>query len=140
MLTKKIKYTDFRGVEREDEFMFHLAKNKVVEMEVSRSGGMTSFINRVISEGDGEALMREFRKIIRLSYGKISDDGRRFIQSEELSDEFEQTNAYDVLFMQLVTNAEAAAAFVNGILPKDLNIDDATVKRIVRENEQRFGG
>ena len=39
------------------------------------------------------------------------------MKSEEISNGFAQTEAYSQLFMELATDADAAAAFVNGIIP-----------------------
>ena len=57
--------------------------------------------------------------MILKSYGQKSIDGKRFIKSKELSEEFAQTEAYSTLFMELATNAEEASKFVNGIVPAE---------------------
>ena len=49
----------------------------------------------------------------------VSDDGKRFIKNEQLREEFSQTEAYSDLFMELASDADAASAFVNGIIPKN---------------------
>ena len=64
--------------------------------------------------------MRIFKDLVLKSYGVKSDDGRRFIKNEKLREEFEQTEAYSILYMELSTDADAAAAFVNGIIPADV--------------------
>ena len=61
-----------------------------------------------------------FKDLVLKAYGVKSDDGRRFIKSKELSEEFAQTEAYSQIFMELATDADAAAKFVNGIIPADL--------------------
>ena len=77
-------------------------------------------IQDIVKTQDGPAIMKIFKDIILKSYGKKSPDGKRFEKSEEISKAFEQTEAYSVLFMELVTDADAAAAFVNGIIPSDV--------------------
>ena len=37
-----------------------------------------------------------------------------------MSDAFSQTEAYTELFMELATDADAAGAFINGIIPAEL--------------------
>lgn len=64
--------------------------------------------------------MKTFEEIILTAYGEKSDDGRRFVKSDELSQAFKETEAYSELFMELLTDDKAAAAFINGILPKDI--------------------
>jgi hypothetical protein len=117
VLKKTIKYTDFNGVEREEDFYFNLTKTEVAEMEFSITGGMKHKIDKIVSLEDNVEIMRIFKDIIMSSYGVKSDDGKRFEKSEELSIGFTQMNAYDELFMEIASDAKAAAAFVNGILP-----------------------
>ena len=120
MFTKKIKYEDFNGEQRERKFYFNLSKAELLEMELSTNGGYENYINRIIETRDQAELIRIFKDLILKSYGVKSDDGERFIKTQELTDAFTQTDAYSELFMELATNAESATAFVNGIIPKAL--------------------
>jgi hypothetical protein len=61
--------------------------------------------------------MKEIKSIIFMAYGQRSSDGKRFIKNQQLREEFESSMAYDALFISLVTNADYAAEFVNGIIP-----------------------
>ena len=117
MLKKTITYTDYDGVQRTEDFYFNLSKAEIAEMELSTAGGLDKTINRIVAEQDGARIIALFKDLVLKSYGKKSDDGRRFIKTQELRDEFSQTEAYSDLFMELATDADAAAAFVNGIVP-----------------------
>ena len=117
MLAKRIKYTDYNNNEREETFYFNLSKAEIMEMELSTSGGLEQMYNKLIETQDGEAIIHEFKKLILKSYGEKSSDGKRFVKSKELSEAFEQTEAYSMLFMELCTDAKAAADFVSGIAP-----------------------
>ena len=118
MLKKTITYTDFNGVERTEDFYFNLTKAEIAEMELEVPGGMTTMIERITKTQDTPSLIKVFKELILRSYGKKSDDGRRFIKNKELVEEFKDSEAYSELFMELATNAEAASAFVNGITPE----------------------
>lgn len=120
MLKKTIKFVDYDGNEREEDFFFNLTQAELTTMQMSEVGGLEKKLENIIKAQDAPRIMEMFRDIIRRSYGVKSPDGRRFIKSAEISDEFEQTEAYSILFMELCTDAEAASAFVNGILPKNL--------------------
>ena len=121
MLVKKIKYTDYNDVVREEEFRFNLNQAEIIEMELSTSGGLVEAITKIVNEQDGEKLVAIFKKIILKAYGVKSADGKRFEKSEELSIAFSQTEAYSLLFTELASDAGAAAAFVNGIIPQPKN-------------------
>mgnify|MGYP001180859578 CR=1 FL=1 len=120
MLKKTITYEDFNGNKRTEDAYFNLSKAEIMEMELGVSGGMTQMLNKIIAAQDGEKIIKTFKEIILKAYGEKSPDGRRFIKSEELSTAFSQTEAYSQLFVELATNADAAAKFVNGIIPANI--------------------
>lgn len=121
MLKKTMTYVDFNGNERTEDYYFHLSNAELMEMEMSTTGGLTEMIRRIVAEQDAPAIVKTFKDLILKAYGKKSDDGKRFIKNDALREEFSQTEAYSQLFMELATNAEAAAAFVNGIIPNPDN-------------------
>lgn len=117
MLKKTITYTDYNGVERTETHYFNLSKAEVTKMETSTTGGFTQMIHKIIEARDVPSLVEIFDDLILKSYGEKSPDGRRFIKSDELATAFSQTEAYSALFMELISDSNKAAAFVNGILP-----------------------
>lgn len=123
MLKKEIEYVDYNGVNRKETHYFNLSKAEIMEMEMSTVGGFAEMIQKVVDAQDTPSIIRIFKDLILKAYGEKSPDGKRFIKSDELSTAFSQTEAYSVLFMELATNAESAAAFVNGIVPADVNVD-----------------
>ena len=118
MLKKTITYTDFNDIERSEDFYFNLTKAEVMEMEMSTVGGLSEMIQRIIAAQDTPSIIKVFKDLVLKSYGEKSPDGKRFIKTPELAEAFSQTEAYSVLFMELATDADSAAAFVNGIIPK----------------------
>ena len=121
MLKKTITYEDFNGQEVTEDFYFHLSKADLVELEMSKKGGLEAWLKRVVASQDGRAIMEEFKNLIMMSVGQKSDDGKQFKKSVEIRHAFKDSPAYDVLFMELVTDAAKAADFVNGLLPKGLD-------------------
>lgn len=117
MLKKTITYTDYDGNTRTEDFYFNLNKAEIAEMELSTNGGMEKMLTQIVNSQDGKRIMEVFKGIILKAYGVKTADGKRFEKSEEISKAFEQTEAYSELFMELVTDAEKAAAFINGIVP-----------------------
>ena len=121
MLKKTITYRDFNDNERTEDFYFNLTKAELMEMEMGTTGGMTEMVKRLVSEQNTGAIIKIFKDLVLKAYGQKSLDGKRFIKNDELRDEFAQTNAYSILFMELATDADAAAKFVNGIIPADVS-------------------
>lgn len=119
MLKKTITYTDFDGNTRTEDFYFNLKKSEILEMHLETVGGLKQMLETIIAKQDAPKMTAVFKELILKSYGEKSADGKRFIKSEELSKEFEETNAYDILFVELM-DANNAAAFINGIIPAEL--------------------
>lgn len=117
MLKKTIPYKDYNGNERSEDFYFHLSEAEVMEMEMSTVGGLAEMIRGIVAAQDAPAIIKIFKDLILKAYGEKSPDGKRFIKSDELSKAFSETEAYSVLFMELATDADAAAKFINGIVP-----------------------
>lgn len=125
MLKKTIKYKDFNDEEVSEDFYFHLSKAELVELEMSHEGGLSESLQKIIAAQDGKGIITEFRNIILSAYGKKSPDGKRFIKNQELRDEFQSSEAYSELFMELVTDTDAAVEFINGIIPRDMREEAA---------------
>lgn len=118
MVKKSITYTDYNGTERKEDFYFNLTKAEISEMELSEDGGMAEKIKSIVAAQKAPELIKIFKSLIQKSYGVKSQDGRRFIKNEDVLSEFTQTEAYSILFMELATDADAASAFINGIIPE----------------------
>lgn len=120
MIKKTIKYVDFDGNEREEDFFFNLTKAECAEMELTTDGGMERYIKKIIDEKNNKKIVEIFKDIILRSYGEKSLDGKRFMKSPEITASFAATEAYSELFMELSTDSEAATKFINGIVPKGM--------------------
>jgi hypothetical protein len=134
VLKKTITYEDFNGETVSEDFFFHLSKAELVELEMSHTGGLSASLERIIAAQDNKALIAEFKNLILSSYGKRSDDGRRFIKNQELRNEFESSAAYDALFMELVTDTDAAIDFVQGMIPP--GIEELAEQQAQRQAEK----
>ena len=136
MYIKSITYTDYDGEERTENFCFNLSKAEIAEMQLSSTGGLDQMIKDIIAAKDNAKLVQLFKGLVLKAYGVKSPDGRRFIKSDELREEFSQTEAYSELFMELVSDAEAAADFINKITPNIPGKEEAFQK----ENEKLLKG
>lgn len=118
MLKKTITYTDYDGLERTEEFRFNLTKAELVDMELTTAGTFSETMKRIIAEKDIIRIAKLFKELLLKSYGVKSDDGKRFVKSQELSEAFSQTEAYSDLYIELLSNPEEAAKFFAEVAPK----------------------
>lgn len=119
MIKKTITYNDYNGVERTEDFYFNLNKAELMKMEMAIKGGMAEMIQRIVAAQDAPAIIEVFEDLIKRSYGVKTPDGRGFVKRASDLEEFMATEAYSNLFMELATDADKAAEFVNGIVPAD---------------------
>lgn len=138
MLKKTIAYEDFDGNPVTEDHYFHLSKAELVELQMGHNDtyekdgetltGYRAKLQRIIDAEDGASIMREFKDLILNSYGQKSMDGRRFNKSPLLREEFATSEAYSTLFVELCTDADAAAMFVSGIIPRGMAEDVAKIQ------------
>lgn len=152
MFKHVIKYTDYNGVPREEQFLFNLSRAELMEMELSTTAGFEEKIRMLISTKDNAEIMKIYKDLILRSYGIKSEDGRRFIKSEKLREEFEQSEAYSELLMELLSNSTFQGQFVNGVIDgvnvpeasqeealaklKELGYDTSTIERALEASDQ----
>lgn len=117
MLKKTYTYIDYNGVERTETFYFHFTEAEILDMEMSAEGGFAERVQRIVDAKDQAALMKVIKNFVIDAYGVKSDDGRRFIKNDKVKTEFVECPAFSDIFMDMVTNDELAAEFVNGVIP-----------------------
>lgn len=122
MIKQEMKFKDFNGVERKEDFWFHLSQAEIMDFNLTTPGGLEAMIQNIVDAQDIPSLIAMFKKIILMSVGKKSADGRNFIKNQEIIDDFTSTNAYSDLYMSLITDADKAVKFINGILPDMSNV------------------
>ena len=131
MLKRSITYENpFTGQQITEEFHFHIPKSEFIRMEVEEHQekytaadgeeltGMRAKLQRIVDSEDGKAMMPVFEDMIRRSYGR--KDGDRFMRSDELWADFKGSGAFDQLLFELCTDANAAADFVIGTFPANM--------------------
>lgn len=133
MFKKTIEYTDYNGEKRKEDFYFNLNKAELMEMQLSQNGGLQNHLMRIIKTKDTPELVKMFKEIILMAYGEKSPDGKKFMKSDEIRKDFECSEAYSELFMELATNSDSAAEFVNTLLPSDYQASEADKEAIMKE-------
>ena len=116
MYKKTIEYEDFKGNKRKEDFYFNLSKAELMEMELSTQAGTDEMIRMLIATKDHAKIVSIYKNLILKSYGIRSEDGTRFIKTDKLREEFEQTNAYSEFFIELLSSSEEQAKFINGVV------------------------
>jgi hypothetical protein len=127
MFKKTITFEDLEGNKITEDFYFNLRKDEAIELQVSEKDGFAETVQKIIAEGDNAKLIAYFKQLILLTIGVKHEDGRQFIKSPEITAAFANTNAYSELFVELASDEQAAADFINGIFPKGFNSEPVEI-------------
>ena len=137
MLKKTIKYTDYNGVERNEDFYFNLTKAEIMEMQMGTTGGFADYIAALVKTQNMPEIVRIFKDIVLKAYGEKSQDGKRFIKTDDnghsLAKAFSETEAFSILYMELATDSKEAAKFINGIVPQDMEVSEEKQQEVMKE-------
>lgn len=124
MYKKTLTYTDYNDVEKTESFYFNLSKAEIVEKQLSVEGGFDKVLKGIVDSKNIPELTKFFKTLILASYGVKTEDGR-FDKSEELRNKFEHSAAYSEILVEFITDTKAASDFVNGIIPKGIEVKNA---------------
>lgn len=128
MLRKEIAYKDFDGNDRKDVLWFHMNEVEITEMDLETSGGLVKYVESIIDTNDVNRLIAIFKDLLIRSYGERSMDGKHFYKDDKIRKEFVASAAYPVLYMELVSDADKAVEFINGIVPSDIREQMAKIE------------
>ena len=120
MLKKTITYTDYDGMERTEDFWFNLSKTELTKLDAELPGGVLGVLRKIIDKKDRKALVDFIETLILRSYGEKTLDGKRFVKTPEMAEEFMQTPAYDELFMSILSDTDNQTSFINGVIPQSM--------------------
>lgn len=120
MYIKKIKFKDFNDNEREQDFYFNLRKDELAKLSAKYGQNFENNVRTMAMNDDKAGLYKLFEDLIKSSYGNKSEDGLHFRKSEQIWDDFYDSPAYEALFMEIMSDTDAAISFFKGIMPKDI--------------------
>ena len=120
MLKKTITYTDYDGMERTEDFWFNLSKTELTKLDAELPGAVLGVLRKIIDKKDRKALVDFIETLILRSYGEKTLDGKRFVKTPDMAEEFMQTPAYDELFMSILSDTDSQTSFINGVIPQSM--------------------
>jgi hypothetical protein len=133
MFKHNIKYTDFNGTERDEDFYFHLSLPEVARIEARVGTSIKHHTENLISQGNNKDLLDFLEETILTSYGKKSNDGKSFMKSPELRREFEYSQAYANMFEQMLLDKEWAAKFGEGVADNGKAKKNTVAPKVVQD-------
>jgi hypothetical protein len=133
MYQKAITYEDYNGVKKTKNFYFNLTRSEIAKMHLMTDGGLDQMIKKMIESGSNKEIFTYFENFVLSCYGEKSADGEEFIKNEEIREKFRNHTAYDVLFMELISNSKSMADFINAIVPAEVSEGAKNNKRTIND-------
>jgi hypothetical protein len=135
MIKKTLKYKNYAREEVTDDFYFDINESELLMMNWSERGGLDKYYERIIKEEDNREILRVFKELVDLSFGRRSLDGKDFDKSPEYLRKFKASGAYNQLLLEFFTQDEDgknnfAEQFAKGLMPDDL------IERVRKREEE----
>lgn len=127
MLRKEISYTDFNGKPQKDIAYFHMNKAELGKLQMRENGTYIDRLQDLVARRQVEEMFNFVYNLILDSYGERDPEGRKFIKSKELRDDFEQSLAFSEFLMELVSDGNKLSDFITSILPPDMVTGEGNV-------------
>lgn len=128
MFSKTIKYKDFNGEDQEKVFWFHLSNAKLAML--AADGGLKAWAEKMVKAQNQTEILDKIRWLVQLACGKRSDDGQRFLQTEEAQSELLDSPAFDELLFELFV-ADNSSKFFSALVPPEQQkqIEELAIKQ-----------
>jgi hypothetical protein len=131
MFKHTVAYTDFNGTERKEDLYFHLSLPEVTRIEAEIGKPLNEYIQELTANQNMKDLLEFLEKMILNSYGQKTSDGKSFVKTKGLRDEFEYSQAYAEVFEQLLTNTDLARKFGEGVADNGKNKKNTVAPQVV---------
>lgn len=120
MLKKEFIYVDYDGNSQTETAYFNMTKAEIAAMQVKMDGKYIDYLQDLVKGNHIEELFGIFRELVLDSYGRKSDDGKRFVKNAELRADFEASIPFSDMLIDLISDGDKMSAFTKAILPPDM--------------------
>lgn len=121
MISKTLTYLDFNGDKHTREFWFHLSVPEITKLQFKdKDQTMFDALVKMTEEENAREVLDLLETMVRAAVGQRSENGARLTKNDDIRAELFETEAYSVLFEQLLQDPDEVARFLQGVLPKSL--------------------
>lgn len=113
------KYDTFLGNEVEETFRFNFTETELLKLAEKDELFNADILAAIIQSENTLEMYKMIRKLVLLSYGVLSEDGKHFRKTDQIRDDFEQSAAFDPIIDRLVGGSDTnfISEFIVGIFP-----------------------
>lgn len=136
MIKKTVTYVDYNGKEQTEDLYFNMDEAEVIDWVGETNGGIIWMIAEIMKLEDPIKILPMVKEMMLKSYGVKSPDGKSFIKSEEVLQNFRYSKAFHEIRTELSTSSDALVEFINGILPSKYSNPDLTNDEIIAKLDE----
>ena len=128
MVKQTVEYVDFGGKKRTEEVFFNLTDLEATELALELPEGVLEGQTGAFEALGYKGVLEMVKKVVLKAYGiKGGDDGRSFIKSDKLSEDFSNTKAFSTVVMDLFKdNGKTFNEFLNNVMEVKPEIQTGT--------------
>lgn len=104
MFKTEVTYTNFLDQEVTETLRFNLREDELLDLVREDPTFDSSFLAYISQQQDFQKMMKVIRRLISLSYGEVSEDGRSFRKSEQRAMDFLQSSAYTTFVDKILSD------------------------------------
>lgn len=147
MFSDTITYKDFNGNQCSETLYFNISETEGFKFLNSVEGGYDAYLQTILDKFDKlnddddhqkikmiSDLISVYEDIILAAYGEKSEDGKRFMKSDEITNGFRCSAAYDALIQKFFEDPEYAVKFTVAVLPNNTGMSDEEVIASVKQD------
>ena len=117
MIKKEITVDGFDGPETR-VYYFHLTRTEVMSWVKETGGKLQKDLERVSKLEVGDDLTDLFEMVGRVLHRAVGErQGKRFVKTEEIADDFVFSGALDAVLADLLEHPDEIERFTTGLLP-----------------------
>lgn len=116
MIKKTINFVDYNGVAQSKQYYFHLTATDVIKMTAKYGMDLIPYFEKILEEEDHMKIVETFEDLILSAVGIRTKDGANFVKNRQIREDFEYSQAYAELFVELMTNPDSAKEFMTNLV------------------------
>lgn len=138
MYRKTLTFENSEGEEITKNLYFRLTQAEIIDMEFNDpNGSVVSMLRKMSNEKDMRVIVPLVKRFMLVSYCERQDDGT-LIKNDRIREAFAASDEYSELFMELITDIDKLAGFINNIVPKSAQKDIDRMKKYDMDKIQEF--
>ena len=119
MFKTEITTENFDGKKVTETLRFNLSQTEMMDLVKADSTFTEEYLRWIVEEKNVEAMFDVIRKLVAVSYGVMSEDGRAFRKKPDDVYDFLHSAAYDALIEKFMAegNDQFITEFIIGVFP-----------------------